>query len=424
MSRFFQGFRGKSGLFVLAMALLVAACAAGPSPKPRTAAQLAAEAQDAKFDQFVKDFRRVALNAGITRGTYDRAMDGIARNARVEELNAKQPEFAKQIWDYLDGAVSEWRVSKGQEMLAAYSATLASDEQRYGVPKEVLVAVWGMESAYGRDTGKFNMFEALATLAYDGPRTTFARRELIAALKMMQQEGYSPSQMTASWAGAFGHTQFVPSTFLDKAVDGDGDGKKDLWGNPADALASAANLLADAGWARGKPWGYEVTLPAGFPYQDAEVDNKKPVSEWKRLGIVKANGTQLPNLDDAASIFVPAGARGPAFLLLPNFHVILKYNNASSYALAVGHLADRLRGLGPIVHTWPREELPLSRDQRMQLQRDLKALGYDPGDVDGLIGKNVRAALRQYQKARGLRPDGFATLDLLAVMDEDVRRKN
>lgn len=432
MRRFFPVFRPFSSRLMalrtgalLACAMLTACAAGVPTPTPRamTAEQKLAAEQDAKFATFVRDFKATATAAGIKASVYDRAMSGINRNARVQQLNEKQPEFAKQIWEYLDGAVSETRITKGQEMLAAYPTVLANLETRYGVPKEILIAVWGLESNYGTLQGSFNMFEALATLAYDGARTDYARRELIAALKMMQQNGYAPSQMTSSWAGAFGNTQFVPSTFLDLAVDGDGDGQIDLWRSPADALASAAHLLANAGWDRGKAWGYEVTLPKGFAYENAEVDNKKPVSEWKRLGIVRANGLSLPDIADQASIFVPAGARGPAFLLLPNFYVILKYNNASSYAIAIGHLADRLRGGSPLIHGWPRAELPLSRDQRFQLQRDLKALGYDPGAIDGLIGKNVRAALRGYQKDRGMTQDGFATLDLLARMDDEVAKK-
>jgi membrane-bound lytic murein transglycosylase B len=440
MRRFFQSFGGFPGAFhgprarlarafVTLLLAVVAVCAtAGPSAAKHHRIKIPVpiakpDPDDIKFAQFVHDFRDTALATGITADTYDKAMSGIVRNPRVQQLNQEQPEFTRPVWDYLDGAVSPWRISKGQEMEASYGTMLANIEQHYGVPKEILVAIWGVESAYGTAMGGFNMFEALTTLAYDGPRQDYARKELLAALKMMQQEKYDPTQMTSSWAGAFGNTQFVPSSFLDHAVDGDGDGKRDLWHSPADALASSAKLLSEAGWKRGADWGYEIKLPDGFAYESADVDLQKPLSEWKKLGLKTIFGADLPDSADAASIYLPAGARGPAFLVLDNFRTVLKYNNAASYALAVCYLANRLRGSAEIATAWPRYEQPLSRDERFAFQTDLKKLGYDPGVIDGVIGHGVRAAARKYQKDHALAADGFVTQDLLTRMDAEVKAK-
>jgi membrane-bound lytic murein transglycosylase B len=281
------------------------------------------------------------------------------------------------------------------------------------VPREILVAIWGDESNYGEATGTFNLFEALATLAYDGPRMDFGRREFLAALKMVEKNHYKPAAMTASWAGAFGQTQFVPSSFLAHAVDGDGDGIVDIWNSPADALASTAALLADAGWKRGSPCGYEVSLPSGFDYGEADLELAKPLTSWKAIGVRTAVGAELSVGDGNAAIFLPAGARGPAFLVFDNFKTILKYNNAGPYALAICTLAARLRGNGQIKAPWPRDEQPLSADERSAFQTALKALGFDPGAIDGVLGRGTRAALRAYQKAHGLVADGFPTKALL-----------
>jgi membrane-bound lytic murein transglycosylase B len=376
--------------------------------------------QDAKFSAFIGQFRETAAKAGIDPQIYDTSVKGIARNPRVEELNLEQPEFTKPIWAYLDSAVSMERILKGQELLAANSAILANVEQRFGVQKEILVAIWGIESDYGAEMGSFDLFEALATLAYDGPRAGFGRRELIDALRIEQQERFAPAQMISSWAGAFGQTQFVPSAFLRYAVDGDGDGRRDMWHSPADALASAANLLAQSGWEREAPWGYEVTLPANFPYELADPDKLSTISAWRNLGVRAAGGWELPVSEARAALYLPAGARGPAFIVFDNFRTMLKYNNAASYALAVCTLGDRLKGHAQILAAWPRDAVPLSRDERMALQNDLKRLGFDPGAPDGIIGRQARTALRAYQKARGLVPDAFATDALLARIEGEL----
>jgi membrane-bound lytic murein transglycosylase B len=348
---------------------------------------------------------------------------GLRRAPRAEELNRKQPEFVKPVWDYLATTVSAARVENGRTMLDRYVNTLGVLEARYGVPKEILVAIWGIESGYGAEQGSFNMFEALATLAYDGPRVEFARRELIAALRMEEQQHLHPRAMTSSWAGAFGQTQFVPSSFLKYAVDGDGDGRIDLWRSPADALASAATLMRDAGWQMGQFCYREVTLPANFPYELADAETMKPLAQWSSLGVKVVRGDDIAGETGTAAIYLPAGARGPAFLVFPNFKAVLTYNNAASYALAVCNLADRLRGGGEIMASWPTDERSLLPSERMAMQTDLKALGYDPGPIDGVMGRKARAALRQYQKAHHLAADGYPTREMLNRLAADLARQ-
>ncbi len=379
--------------------------------------------QDQKFQDFVRDFRAQAIAQGVRPATYDQAMANVARNPHIEELNLNQPEFARAVWAYLDSAVSDKRVADGRAALAATLPPLTAIEAKYGVPKEVLVSIWGNESDFGHGHEPFNIFDALSTLAYDGPRADYARPELIAALKMMQQQHYTPQQMTSSWAGAFGQTQFTPTTFLAHAVDGDGDGVIDLWHSAADALASTANVLADAGWQRGNVWGYEVTLPGNFAYEIADPDQTRPVAEWRKLGVRTIAGTALPPAEEYGAVFLPAGARGPAFLVFDNFKVVLKYNNATSYALAVCLLADRIKGAGPVVSSWPRDEQALSRDERVAFQTYLSKLGYDIGTIDGVLGRKARAALRQWQKTHALPADGFPTEDLLTRIAVDAQGK-
>jgi len=418
----------------LAVLLAFPLCAASvvPTPQPTPPAQPAPamaptgqspEQADAKFYAFIRDFRADAIRAGVRPEIYDASMSGIRRDPDVEALNLQQPEFVKPVWQYLDAVVSPDRVAKGRQMLLSYGSLLANFEARYGVPKEILVAIWGAETAYGAQMGSFNIFAALATLAYDGPRKDFGRRELIAAMKMEQQEHLSPTQMTSSWAGAFGQTQFVPSSFLAHAVDGDGDGRRDLWNSPADALASAAILIRDGGWRRGEPCFYEALLPQGFPYELADLDSAKTFAEWSKLGVRYANGAPLPTSTATAAIYLPAGWRGPAFLVFHNFRAILTYNNAAAYALAICELADRLKGGGRIVAQWPLDQQPLGARDRIALQADLKKLGYDPGDPDGIVGRQSRAALRRYQKDRRLPADGLPSLEMLGRLNADVKAR-
>lgn len=406
----------------------VACTATAPKPTPPAAPSVSIPVApppparpgsgDAKFDAFLAEARVTALAQGISDATFDTATAGIAPIAAIAGMNANQQEFSRPVWSYLDSAVSARRIKDGQLMLARYGDVLARIEASTGVPKEILVAIWGMETDYGSDSGGFNLFAALATLAYDGPRADYARPEFFAALKLYQEQHYPLSEMTASWAGAFGQTQFTPTTFFKYAADGDGDGKIDLWQSAPDALASSAKLLASQGWKPGEPWGYEVKLPANFPYELADTDTVKPIADWRALGVKTIAGDALPDAADNAGILLPAGARGPAFLVLPNFSVILKYNNAASYALAVALLADRIAGGPPVHHAWPRDERPLSRNERIQFQSDLTKLGFDPGAPDGVLGRKSRAALRQYQKAHDLPADGFPTASLLATLDK------
>ena len=377
---------------------------------------------DEKFQAFVRSFETVAVANGITPETYNRAMAGIAPVPNIQAIIAEQPEFVRPVWSYLDGAVSPRRVKEAKALLEQNAAMLSGIEAKTGVPREILVAIWGMETDYGRDEGSYNLFATLATQAYDGPRQNYAQHELVAALRLLQQNDYVPSEMVSSWAGAIGQTQFMPSTFFKYATDGDGDGKIDLWHSPADALASTALLFQREGWEAAKPWGYEVRLPTAFAYQDADLGSLKPVSDWASRGVRLVSGAELPQGDDMAALYLPAGAHGPAVLLLNNFRQIMKYNSAASYALAVSLLADRMMDRPGIEASWPRGEKPLSRADRMRFQTDLAALGYDTGQLDGLLGRKTRIALRQYQLAHGLPADAYPTAEMLALLDNDASK--
>jgi membrane-bound lytic murein transglycosylase B len=404
---------GKRARPILAAAMFACACVA-PVGAQETAADPVSESDPAtRFRTFVQEFRTEAVAAGIPGELYDRAMSSVALNPRVEQLNLSQPEFVRPVWEYLESAVNDSRVSRGRELIGANADLFGKLRDTYGVEPEVITAIWGMETGYGQNTGGFNLFEALATLAYDGPRTVYARRQLIAALKIALDEARDPKTMTGSWAGAFGLTQFVPTTFLERAVDGDGDGKRDLWNSPADALASTANYLKRSGWKTGQAWGEEVQLPPGFAYEDADPDNRRAISEWAQLGVRRLDGEPLPETSESAAIFLPAGARGPAFLLNENFFAILKYNVATSYALAVSVLSDRFKGAPGITGMWPRGEAMLNARQRTTLQEGLTTLGYDTGGNDGVLGRRTRQAIREYQKARGIPADGYASASLL-----------
>ncbi|MBV8801104.1 MAG: lytic murein transglycosylase [Alphaproteobacteria bacterium] len=420
----------ESHRWALATFLVALAAACSPSRPPQVSIPIAPPpaapppaSQDARFTAFLRDFRAQALAAGVRPETYNACMAGAVSIPQVEELNRQQPEFVKPVWAYLDTAVSPTRIENGQAMLARYADTLNTLESRYGVRKEILVAIWGLESAYGTTMGSFNMFSALATLAYDGPRQDFARRELIAAMKLVDREHLNPHTLTSSWAGAIGQMQFEPSSYLAHAVDGDGDGRIDMWRSPADALASAAVLLRTGGWRTGEPCYREIALPSAFPYEQADAETMQPMSRWRALGVRAVRGSELADSDGPASIYLPAGWRGPAFMVFANFKAVLTYNNAASYALAVCNLADRLRGGGEILASWPRGERPLSPSERMAMQSDLKALGYDPGPADGVLGRKARAALRLYQKDHHIPADGYPTVEMLSRLSADLKAR-
>jgi len=384
-----------------------------PEIRPSPAASVTAAVSNRAFAQWISGFRRRALAQGIRADVFDRAFAGIAYNADVISKDRNQAEYVLKIWEYLDRAVSAERVRNGKAALRRHARVLDAVERRYGVEKEVVAAVWGMESAYGEYRGTFPVIEALATLAFDGRRGRFFESQLIAALKILQSGDVAPAQMKGSWAGAMGHTQFIPTSYLAYAQDFTGDGRRDIWSeDPADALASTAAYLARFGWTQGQPWAVEVTLPQGFDYSDTGKSRRKSVAEWTRLGVRGTDGRPVRDHGPAA-ILLPAGGTGAAFMIFNNFRVIERYNVADAYVIGVGHLADRLAGGDPIRADWPRDDRPLLRAERKELQERLTAAGFDTRGVDGVIGPNTIAALRRYQAAAGLVPDGHASLAVL-----------
>lgn len=365
------------------------------------------------FATWMEAFRRRAVAAGLREDVLDRALAGVEVNTDVLQRDRNQGEFNRAIWDYLDSAVSEARIRDGRKRLAEHAALFDRIETAYGVPREIVAAIWGLESAYGAVRGNIPTIEALATLAHDGRRAAFFESELIAALHIVQSGDIAPERMRGSWAGAMGHTQFMPSSWQAHAVDFDGDGRRDIWGDdPADALASTAAYLAGYGWRKGQPWGLEVQLPDGFDFALAGPEGRRDVAEWAALGLRPASGGVLPD-QGMAEILLPAGARGPALMIFDNFRVIERYNPADAYVIAVGHLADRLAGANPFRAGWPREDRVLLAAERRELQEWLTRAGFDTQGVDGRIGPNTIAAIRAYQLARGLVPDGYASHALL-----------
>jgi membrane-bound lytic murein transglycosylase B len=358
------------------------------------------------FDAWAAEFYGRALKAGISRALLDREMAGLTPDPRVASRDSRQPEFSQPISVYIKGAVTDGPIAKGEHERGEVSQ-LQDIEQRFGVPREILIAVWSRESAFGAIQGDFDVVRSMASLAAQGRRRDWAEGELISALRIIGSGEASRSQLKGSWAGAMGQTQFIPSAYLATAVDGDGDGKRDIWASPADALASAANLLAKNGWARGQSWAREVTVPPDFDFSLSEGPKLTPEA-WGALGVGRADRLPWSGADKTAEaqLLAPAGASGPVFLLFPNHFVIRKYNNSVAYALAVGLLADRIAGEGPLVQPWP-AEVPLSLTDRMTAQRALVALGFNPGTPDGVVGMGTRTALRAWQKARGLTADGY-----------------
>ena len=361
-----------------------------------------------------------AKSAGVTRATFDRALAGFTPDPEVIEAANFQPEYVKPIGEYIDRAVSDKRVETGKQKLVEYQALLGSLETRYGVDRHILVAIWGVESNYGVQPGDKNVIRSLTTLLCSGTKAKFAQPQLISALKILQRGDISLEAMNGSWAGAMGHTQFIPTTYTSFAVDQDGDGKRDIWGNIPDALASTASYLKVSNWHPGETWGYEVALPKGFDPKRVNENTLRSLGEWQKIGIVRASGEPYPRLSDKASLFSPEGTRGPTFLVLNNFRSILHYNVAKSYALAVGHLADRIRGGGPFVHSWPTDETHLSLEQRIEFQRLLIARGLMTGEPDGVIGPVTLEAVKTYQRGKGLGVDGYPSLTLLKMLSSET----
>ncbi len=376
---------------------------------------------DAGFDKWVQGFWPTAKAAGISRAIYNQAFQGVTPDPEVLDKAHYQPEFATPLWQYVLTRVTEKRVASGREMLDRYHALLDAIEARYGVDRYTVVAVWGMESTYGEvlsdPTVVKSVVRSLATLAYaDPPRAKFGRQQLVAALKILQRGDIGIDGLTGSWAGAMGQTQFIPTTYEAYAVDFDGDGRRDIWNSPADALASTANYLRRAGWISGATWGYEVALPAGFNMKLAGDGRSRKISEWARLGVERVAGRAFPRPGDKAVLVAPVGAGGPTFLMLRNHYVIKRYNNSTAYALAVGHLADRLMGGGEFVRPWPNGERPLTQAETEELQRHLSAAGYYDGEIDGKLGPASRDAIRAYQSQRGMTADGFGGVRLLETL--------
>ncbi len=366
-----------------------------------------------RFNRWISNFRERALRQGISARVFDAAFSGIVYNTQVIERDRNQSEFSRALWDYLDSAVSDHRVRNGQAALRDNLAMLEQIEARYRVEKEVIVAIWGLESAYGAVRGDTDIIEAMATLAFDGRRGAFFEEQLIAALQILEAGDTTPRNMTGSWAGAMGHTQFMPTSFLALAVDGNGDGRRDIWSDdPTDALASAANYLRHHGWTYGQPWGVEVRLPDGFDFVSARRDLAKLPSQWAAEGLLDMTGHPVPDYAEA-SILLPAGADGAAFMIFPNFAVLENYNTADAYVIGIGHLSDRIAGGGPIEASWPRGDRALTFAERQELQQRLTAAGFDTQGIDGLIGPLTINAIRLYQTANGLVPDGYAPPRLL-----------
>ncbi|WP_421933188.1 lytic murein transglycosylase [Phenylobacterium sp.] len=393
-----------------------------PVPTPQQPAPAAPPTQsgDMTFDEWARDFYMRAVKAGLPPALLDRELAGLTPDPRVNSLDTRQPEFAKPFGDYIKGVVSEDRVAIAARRKPALAPTLAQIEDRYGVPGDILMAIWAMETGFGAVMGDFDVVRSMATLAAQGRRRAFAEDQLMAALRIIGSGEFPRDRLRGSWAGAMGQTQFIPTSFLATAVDGDGDGRRDVWGSAPDALASAANLLAKGGWQRGQGWAREVILPEGFDYSLTEGPRETP-DWWAQLGVRRADGLPWSSGDQGskAMLIAPTGAQGPCFLLFPNHFVIRKYNNATTYALGVGLLADRFGGMGPLVKPWPYESA-LSLGDRIVTQRALAQLGFDPGQPDGVVGVNTRTALRNWQKSRGLTADGYLSQDMVSRLKAEA----
>jgi lytic murein transglycosylase len=391
---------------------------AAPRPATRPAPPQPTAAQQQAYAACLQRLRGNEQAAGVSAATLDRHVSGLQPDLGVLELLDRQPEFTTPIWDYLAGLVDEERVADGKAMLATHAQTLARVEREYGVDPATVVAVWGVESDFGKTFGKRPLLVSLSTLSCFGRRQDFFRGELLATLKILERGDVAAEDLRGSWAGAFGHTQFMPTTFERIAVDFDGDGRRDLVGSIPDALASTANYLKRSNWRSGDPWGHEVRLPSGFDTGLAGRTNRRPLSDWLGRGVARVDGGRidLPGTTRAA-VLLPAGRGGPAFLVFRNFDAIYSYNAAESYALAIAHLSDRLRGGGPFVQAWPTDDPGLSRVQRRQLQQLLVARGHDIGEVDGIIGSASRAAIQAEQRRLGHAPaDGRGGRKILEAL--------
>ncbi|MEZ0172147.1 lytic murein transglycosylase [Microvirga sp. TS319] len=358
---------------------------------------------EAGFQRFVQGLWPAAKARGVSRATFEEAFRGVAPDPKIIALTRKQSEFVRPIWDYVNGAVSAQRLQRGRDMAAEWPKTLAAIEKTYGVPRSVVLGVWGMETNFGSFTGSIYVVRALATLAYTGYRADFFKEELLIALQILEEEHISRDKMLGSWAGAMGQTQFMPSSFMKYAVDGNRDGVRDIWSSVPDAMASTANYLRQQGWEPGLPWGFEIKLPPRFDFRYLTLT----FPQWQTLGLSRSDGKAMPRSGEA-TLFLPGGAGGPAFLVTKNYDVIKSYNSSDAYAMGVAHLGDRIMGGLPIQGSWPKDQPMLDKDERHELQQRLARLGFYEGEADGKFGSKTREAVRNFQLRRGLIPDGYA----------------
>ncbi len=401
---------------VFLRALCLVALLGGSAASAQTDVKDVSEADAAQFSACLKKLRTESGTKNVTADTFDTYTRELAPDMSVIESLNYQPEFRTPIWDYLAALVDDERVADGRKMLLQWRDTLQRVEAEYGVDAETVVAVWGVESNFGKNFGNRPLLASLATLSCFDRRQSYFRGEFFSALQILQRGDVAPEKLVGSWAGAFGHTQFMPSTYMRIAVDFDGDGKRDLVDSVPDALASTANYLVKSGWQRGRPWGVEVSVPTAFDAAKAGRRNKRGIAEWQKLGVTQLDGSPLPASNDQTGLLLPAGVGGPAFLTFKNFDAIYSYNAAESYALAIAHLADRLRGGKPFATPWPTDDPGLSRAERREVQNLLIQRGYSIGAVDGVIGSATRKAIQDVQPDLGLTPDGRAGRKLLDAL--------
>lgn len=389
---------------------------------PQIADPTFTEADLADYTRYVTSIWPKAQATGVSRATYDKAFAQLTPDPHILTKPKQQPELERPVWEYLNQIVSEKRFNLGREALATNLKGFEVIEKAYGVPPNFIVAVWGVESMYGTNTGQYNVIRSLSTLGWRGGRKAkFGEQQLLAALRILEHGDVAPAAMTGSWAGAMGHTQFIPTTYEAYAVDFNHDGRRDIWGDATDAVASAAHLLKSNGWHAGEPWGYEVRLPGNFDFNAAGLANKRPLSFWHDAGVLKADGKPVGRSDLKGSVLLPAGAHGPALLVFGNFRALLRYNNSVSYGLAVALLAQKLVNQPFITASWPLQEKPLQLEEKRELQRLLVARGFALTTADGVLGGETIAALRSYQHSKGLPADGFASARVLQELRHDAK---
>jgi membrane-bound lytic murein transglycosylase B len=374
-----------------------------------------AHAQDHSFTQFTAELWPEAQAKGVTHATFDLAMHGVTPDQRVIAATKRQPEYGKPVGDYINAAASTGRIARGRAKAKEWAKIFDAVEKKFNVERWVLIALWGMETDYGAEKDRWDVFRSLATLAYVKYRHPYFRNELIVAMGIMQRDKFPRAKMVSSWAGAMGQTQFMPSNIVDYAIDFSGDGKSDIWSNVPDVLASTGNYLRKGGWQYGLPWGFEVLVPRGFDY----MKSRASFEDWSKLGVRRADGKPFPSGNGI--LFFPAGSEGPGFIVTKNYDVLKEYNNSDAYAIAVGYLADRMQGAAPFTTAWPADDHPLSRDARIALQKKLASLGYKVNDFEGHVDFDLRDNIRAEQKKFGLAPDGNPTPAFLQKLGLDMR---